>query len=112
MSDDEPSVGEVVRWSFEDGWGVLRSGTVDGLVFAHFSDIRDQPGFRSLEPGQRVWFRFETPGQDGCQARATDVWSAGPPFDTVPEPQGPAGAYRSDLQITFDPPDGSPPPSP
>ena len=44
--DDEPVLGEVLRWSDEDG-----------LVFAHYSDVRDRSGYRSPEPGRPVWFR-------------------------------------------------------
>jgi cold shock protein len=114
VNDDEPVRGEVVRWSSEEGWGVLRSDAVDGLAFAHFSMIRDLVGYRELTPGQRVWFRWERPGQDGCDVRAEDIWTKGPPFVTEPVPQGPPGAYRSTLTITWDddPPDGPPPPPP
>ncbi len=112
MSQVQPALGGVVRWSAEEGWGVLRSTAVDGLVFAHFSVICDQAGHRGLEPGQQVWFRFETPGQDGCAARATSVWSGGPPVDGAPGPEGPSDAYRSVLHVTVDPPGGSPPPPP
>lgn len=117
MRDDEPVPGEVLRWSPEDGWGVLRSDF--GTVFAHFSVVHDRHGHRNLIPGARVWFHAERPGQDGCDLRAVDVWTAGPPFpDAGPPPAGPPGAYRSSLTITRgdsepdDPPDGSPPPRP
>ncbi len=122
MNQAEAVVGRVVRWSTEEGWGVLRSDVVDGLVFAHFSAIRDQAGFRSLEAGQQVWFRWRRPGQDGCEVSAVDVWTAGPPSASGPsgvEAQppgagrpGPSAAYRSRLRITLDPPGGSPPRSP
>lgn len=113
MRDDEPVPGEVLRWSPEDGWGVLRSDF--GTVFAHFSVVHDRHGHRNLIPGARVWFHAERPGQDGCDLRAVDVWTAGPPF---PDAGPPPGAYRSSLTITRgdsepdDPPDGSPPPRP
>lgn len=117
MAQDDVVAGTVVRWSDVDGWGVLRSDAVDGLVFAHYAAIRDQTGHRGLEPGRAVWFRWERPGQDGCDARASDVWAGGPPPRPTPapppEPSG-TSAYRSVLEITWDddPPDGSPPPSP
>jgi CspA family cold shock protein len=63
----ETVTGTVDSWSYEEGWGVLR--TPDGLsVFCHFSNIPG-PGYRSLQPGTAVHFDYETPGQDGCEAR-------------------------------------------
>ena len=119
MAPSDVVEGTVVRWSNVDGWGVLQSDALDGLVFAHYSDIRDQDGYRSLQAGKPVWFRWERPGQDGCDARALDIWATGRPSDTTPAPvPGPpsGGAYRSTLSITWDdpsaPPDGSPPPRP
>ena len=116
MDRHDLAEGTVDRWSDVEGWGVLRSDHVEGLVFAHFAVIRDQAGHRSLTPGQQVWFRWELPGQDGCDVSARDIWIAGPPAtppaDALPENR-PGAAYRSDLTITVaDPPDGSPPPSP
>jgi CspA family cold shock protein len=122
VNQAEPAVGRVVGWSAEEGWGVLRSDGVDGLVFAHFSAIRDRTGYRSLEAGQQVWFRWTRPGQDGCEVSAVDVWTAGSPSAAgpggaeAPPPgvgrPGPSDAYRSRLRITSDPPGGSPPPPP
>jgi CspA family cold shock protein len=65
-------VGSVKEWREEEGWGVLVSSNVDGTVFAHFSHIKAE-GFRSLSEGERVEFEYETPGQDGCEHRATWV---------------------------------------
>ncbi len=79
MEQEEPTIGWVVRWSTDEGWGVLRSDHVDGSAFAHFSAIRDQAGVRSLDTGQQVWFRWARPGQDGCAVTAVDVYSTGPP---------------------------------
>ncbi len=113
MRDDEPVLGEVLRWSAEEGWGVLRSD--HGRVFAHFSAIRDQEGFRSLEPGSRVWFHAERPGQDGYELRAVAVWTSRPASVTRTEPGGLAGtpdAHRPGPHLMSDPADGSPPPSP
>ena len=117
--DELTARGTVVRWSDEEGWGVLRSDAVDGSVFAHFSHIRDVRAYRSLRPGQPVWFRWELPGQDGCDARAVDVWTAEPRAGATPvppPPSEPGGASTYTLTITWDdpatpddPPDGSPP---
>jgi CspA family cold shock protein len=115
VDPDEVVAGSVVRWSDDGGWGVLRSDALDGSVFAHFSMIRDQAGYRSLAPGQQVWFRWERPGQDGCAARAVDVYGAGPPGPDAPSgPPAPRdrpdAAYRASLTVTGDdPPGGSPP---
>jgi CspA family cold shock protein len=63
----EPVLGTVREWSNEDGWGVLL--TSDGLtVFCHYSQL-EMDGYRTLAPGSRVEFDYETPGQDGCDAR-------------------------------------------
>lgn len=60
-------VGTVRDWYDEDGWGVLL--TPDGLtVFCHFSAVAVD-GYATLTPGIRVSFDYETPGQDGCDAR-------------------------------------------
>lgn len=62
-----PVVGTVEAWHGENGWGVLR--TPDGMaVWCHFSQV-EMDGYRSLEPGQRVFFDYEVPGQDGYEAR-------------------------------------------
>ena len=63
----EPVIGTVRDWYDRDGWGVLL--TPDGLtVFCHFSNV-DVDGYKTLMPGSRVSFDYETPGQDGCDAR-------------------------------------------
>jgi len=128
VAQDDLAEGTVERWSDVDGWGVLRSAAVDGPVFAHRSMIRDRTGDRRLTPGQPVWFRWELPGQDGCDTRASAVWRAAPSPVQAAEPppeHPPSVAYRSTLTITFDgpasvddpatpagPQDGSPPPRP
>lgn len=61
--------GTVIEWRDEEGWGVLSSPSVEGTVFAHFSNIRDMTGYRFLIAGQAVEFEYETPGQDGCDHR-------------------------------------------
>lgn len=62
-----PVVGTVEVWHGENGWGVLRTPD-DVAVWCHFSQV-EMDGYRSLEPGQRVFFDHETPGQDGYEAR-------------------------------------------
>ena len=68
MRKRHPSViGTVRDWYDEEGWGVLT--TPDGLtVFCHFSNVGID-GFRALTPGTHVSFAYDTPGQDGCDAR-------------------------------------------
>jgi cold shock CspA family protein len=62
-----PVVGTVETWHDGEGWGVLR--TPDGLsVFCHFSNV-EMDGPKALVAGTSVWFDYETPGQDGCDAR-------------------------------------------
>lgn len=72
MSSKEEVTGTVQSWHSEEGWGVLVSPEVEGTAFAHFSVV-DLPGYRDLQEGQAVKFRYETPGQDGCDHRATYV---------------------------------------
>jgi CspA family cold shock protein len=68
-------VGKVEVWHDDEGWGVLR--TPDGLsVFCHFSSVEGE-GFRRLLEGLRVWFDYEVPGQDGCDARVLTAARAG-----------------------------------
>jgi CspA family cold shock protein len=75
-----PVTGTVRDWSDEEGWGVLL--TPDGLtVFCHFSHVTGA-GYRTLTPGSRVFFDYETPGQDGCDAR---VLTSARPVDEAPE---------------------------
>ena len=62
-----PVTGTVEVWHAEHGWGVLRTPD-DVAVWCHFSQV-EMEGYRSLEPGQRVSFDYETPGQDGYAAR-------------------------------------------
>jgi cold shock CspA family protein len=104
-----PVVGTVDAWHGEDGWGVLR--TPDGLtVFCHFSDV-EADGYVELSVGSSVWFDYETPGQDGCDASV--VTAARPGAANLDVPLGtlvpkvfepPSSAFRSRLTITR--PDG------
>jgi CspA family cold shock protein len=60
-------IGIVAEWHDRDGWGVLT--TPDGhSVWCHYSQV-EMTGYRTLVPGRRVEFDYETPGQDGFDAR-------------------------------------------
>jgi CspA family cold shock protein len=72
MSPKTEVTGTVRAWYSEEGWGVLVSPDLEGTAFAHFSAV-DMPGYRDLQEGQPVQFQYETPGQDGCDHRATYV---------------------------------------
>ncbi|TQM15645.1 cold-shock protein [Pseudonocardia kunmingensis] len=105
MSDHDNIVtGRVHHWYPEDGWGVLESDALDGLVFAHFSVIRDQTGWRGLEAGQRVTFSWRQPGQDGCEYSAVDVYTTESRGSVDQHTDRHPDAYRSSLTITFDEP--------
>lgn len=83
--------------------------TPDGLsVFCHFSHV-DLVGYRSLTPGTAVFFDYEEPGQDGCDARVlTAARPAVPSGGNTPltsPPRVPAEestAYKSGLSIAWD----------
>lgn len=103
----EAVVGHVESWSDEDGWGVLRAP--DGRsIFCHYSHV-DLAGHRTLTPGSAVYFDYEEPGQDGCDAR---VLTAALPAVTsgvnlpLTRPPGYAAeestAYDSGLAIVWD----------
>jgi CspA family cold shock protein len=99
-------VGTVETWHDDEGWGVLR--TPEGLsVFCLFSSVEAE-GYRSLEAGSPVWFDYEVPGEDGCEARVKTAARAGEadpdrPLGTMRVvPQLPSSAYRSQLTVTFD----------
>lgn len=105
-TESVPSEGTVREWSDDHGWGVIDSAETPGGCWAHFGVIVS-PGYRSLEPGAQVTFTFETPGQDGFDYRAVQVW---PPGVSPDEPQQPAhskpsAAYTSSLTIRR--PDGT-----
>jgi len=49
------TIGTVKYWLEEKGFGVIASdATAPWDIWCHFMHIVDMPGFRSLEPGQRV----------------------------------------------------------
>lgn len=72
MSSKREVTGNVQVWDSEEGWGVLVSPEVEGTVFASFAVV-DVAGYVDLHEGQPVRFRYETPGQDGCDHTATFV---------------------------------------
>ncbi len=101
-----PVVGTVEVWHDEDGWGVLR--TPDGLsVFCHYSHL-DVWGYAAMAVGSSVWFDYETPGQNGCDARVLTAARPGvadpavPLGTLVPKTPGPPGGFRSKLTITYE----------
>ena len=67
-------IATVREWRDEEGWGVLDSPETPGGCFGHYADIQ-APGFRTLEPGQRVELTWEAPGfkQDGYDYRAVSI---------------------------------------
>jgi cold shock CspA family protein len=106
-ADDTLVGGTVQRWSDEDGWGVLTADGLDGTVFAHYSMICDQAGWRGLRSGQQVWFTWEQPGQDGCAYRAVEIYTTEERQPVDRQAQTNPGVYSSSLTIEF----GPPPPS-
>jgi CspA family cold shock protein len=59
-------------WKAEKGWGAIVLDDVDFDVWGHFSAI-DMPGYRTLEPGQRVFVEYELAEQDSFRARAQRI---------------------------------------
>jgi cold shock protein len=104
---DDVVTGRVQRWYPEEGWGVLESIDLDGTVFAHFSSIQDQHGWRGLETGQQVTFTWERPGQDGCEYRAVDIYTSEEQTPAEPPVTQSPDAYSSSLTVEFDPPPSS-----
>jgi len=92
--------GTVRTWHDEQGWGVLDSDATPGGCWTHFS-VLDFDGYRSLSPGQQVRLTAESPGQDGFPWRAVrvDIDGVAP---AAPTETNAAGAYSSDLTLTWD----------
>ena len=75
--DDSPACrGTVKFFKAEKGWGGIESREVPGDVWVHFSVI-DGTGYRSLEAGERVEFRYRAAQQDRWRFVATWVRSLG-----------------------------------
>jgi CspA family cold shock protein len=96
------TIGTVRSWYDAEGWGVVDSPETPGGCWTHFSHLAEA-GLRALQPGQRVVFRWEAPGQDGYPFRAVQVWREGHDADPTTTTDTPSGAaYRSHLSIHFD----------
>ncbi|WP_084959163.1 cold-shock protein [Thermoactinospora rubra] len=61
------STGTVKWFNAEKGFGFIEQDGGAGDVFAHYSNIVSQGGYRELHEGQRVAFDV-TQGQKGLQA--------------------------------------------
>lgn len=59
-------------WHDDEGWGVVESPDTPGGCWVHISHL-DMPGYRHLEPGQRVHLTWETPGHGRYAYRAVHV---------------------------------------
>lgn len=92
--------GTVRTWHDEQGWGVLDSDATPGGCWTHFS-VLDLDGYRSLASGQQVRLTAESPGQDGFPWRAVRVAVDGV-APAAPTETNAAGAYSSDLRLTWD----------
>jgi CspA family cold shock protein len=99
------SRGVVREFHSDHGWGVLDAPDVPGGCWVHFSALV-MSGYRTLSAGQEVSFQSEAANQDGYAFRAVRAWPGyhDAPTEVVEEPSS-GGAYRSQLVITFDPPD-------
>ena len=99
------SRGTVRVWHADEGWGVLDAAATPGGCWTHYSVVRMR-GHRHLEPGARVVFECEEPGQGGYAFSAVAVWpegvEPGSPDPRIPQPPGPG--YTSRLVVRFDPP--------
>jgi CspA family cold shock protein len=64
--------GRVKFFRPEKGWGGIVSADVPGDVWVHFSVIEGD-GYRELNDGEEVEFRYEEAQQDSWRYRATFV---------------------------------------
>jgi CspA family cold shock protein len=69
---DDVCRGRVKFFRAEKGWGGIESPDTPGDVWVHFSNI-DAEGYRSLDAGDEVEFRWEPAIQDSWRCRATWV---------------------------------------
>ncbi len=68
------TTGTVKYWREEKGYGVIASdATAPWDIWCHFARIVDMPGFRSLEPGQRVDVEYPRIDQESFRFVATRV---------------------------------------
>ena len=74
---ERTAVGTVKSWRSDQGWGVLASPEVPEDVWAFFAMIdtgdADPSGYRTLDAGDRVEFRYQRGQQDGSSYVATWV---------------------------------------
>lgn len=75
------SMGTVLFWHSDQGWGVVDSADMPTGCWAHFTGVQagaDVPasGFRELSAQQPVLFTGEAIPQDGYEFRAVAVWPA------------------------------------
>ncbi|HJQ04401.1 MAG TPA: hypothetical protein VJ872_03090 [Nocardioides sp.] len=97
------SIGTVLSWNLEDGWGVIESADTPGGCWFHVSAWLA----RGAEPqvGTPVAFDPEAGRQDGYDFRALGVW----PADSSPvsrEVNEGSTAYASFGWVTITGPDG------
>jgi cold shock protein len=69
--------GTVKFFNADKGWGGIESTETPTDVWVHFSDIEGS-GFRALDAGEKVEFRWEPTIQDSWRCRATWVRRAKP----------------------------------
>lgn len=72
LSEKQIHRGRVKFFKLEKGWGGIESDETPGDVWVHYSAI-DGPGFRGLEVGDEVEFRYEPGHQDSWRYVATWV---------------------------------------
>jgi len=66
------TIGTVKYWREEKGYGAIASdATAPWDIWCHFMRIVDMPGFRSLEPGQRVDVEYIRMDQESFRFIAT-----------------------------------------
>ncbi|SDO66428.1 'Cold-shock' DNA-binding domain-containing protein [Nakamurella panacisegetis] len=94
--------GTVREWHTDEGWGVIDSTDTPGGCWAHFSAVV-MPGYHTLSSGSQVDFDWRSPGQDGFNFTATQVWIGDRTNGTVDPVEGfqrdNAGAYNSSVRI-------------
>ena len=56
--EEAPISGRVKFYRSEKGWGAIASPSLSHDVWVHFSTI-DAPGYRTLDDGDEVEFRYE-----------------------------------------------------
>ena len=68
------TIGTVKYWREEKGYGVISSeATAPWDIWCHFTHIVDMPGFRSLNPGQKVEVEYIRMDQESFRFIATRV---------------------------------------